>query len=118
MDFVNNLFVIIALIASSAFFSCAEIALASSRKIRLQQLVEAGNVNAAKVLALQEEPGNFFTVIQVALNAIAIMGGILGEQAFSPYIAALLAGAFGKTAWLDCCITNTAPAPSGCAAVM
>lgn len=101
MDFVNNLFVIIALIASSAFFSCAEIALASSRKIRLQQLVEAGNVNAAKVLALQEEPGNFFTVIQVALNAIAIMGGILGEQAFSPYIAALLEGVFGKTAWLE-----------------
>ncbi|HMU87724.1 MAG TPA: hemolysin family protein [Agitococcus sp.] len=101
MDFVNNLFVIIALIASSAFFSCAEIALASSRKIRLQQLVEAGNVNAAKVLALQEEPGNFFTVIQVALNAIAIMGGILGEQAFSPYIATLLENVFGKTAWLE-----------------
>ncbi|HRH90694.1 MAG TPA: hemolysin family protein [Agitococcus sp.] len=101
MDFVNNLFVIIALIASSAFFSCAEIALASARKIRLQQLVEAGNVNAAKVLALQEEPGNFFTVIQVALNAIAIMGGILGEQAFSPYIATLLENVFGKTAWLE-----------------
>ena len=101
MDFVNNLFVIIALIASSAFFSCAEIALASSRKIRLQQLVEAGNVKAAKVLALQEEPGNFFTVIQVALNAIAIMGGILGEQAFSPYIATLLENVFGKTAWLE-----------------
>ncbi len=101
MDFVNNLFVIIALIASSAFFSCAEIALASARKIRLQQLVEAGNVKAAKVLALQEEPGNFFTVIQVALNAIAIMGGILGEQAFSPYIATLLENVFGKTAWLE-----------------
>lgn len=101
MDFVNNLVVIVILIASSAFFSCAEIALASSRKIRLQQLVEAGNVNAAKVLALQEEPGNFFTVIQVALNAIAIMGGILGEQAFSPYIATLLENVFGKTAWLE-----------------
>lgn len=101
MDFVNNVVVIVILIASSAFFSCAEIALASSRKIRLQQLVEAGNVNAAKVLALQEEPGNFFTVIQVALNAIAIMGGILGEQAFSPYIATLLENVFGKTAWLE-----------------
>ena len=43
MDFFNNLAVIFVLIASSAFFSCAEIALASARKIRLQQLVEAGN---------------------------------------------------------------------------
>ena len=101
MSFLNHFFIILALIAASAFFSCAEIALASSRKIRLQQLVEAGNLNAAKVLALQEEPGNFFTVIQVALNAIAIMGGILGEQAFSPYIATLLENVFGKTAWLE-----------------
>ncbi len=101
MDFFNNLAVIFVLIASSAFFSCAEIALASARKIRLQQLVEAGNQKAAKVIALQEEPGNFFTVIQVALNAIAIMGGILGEQAFSPYIATLLENVWGKTAWLE-----------------
>jgi len=56
MDFFNNLAVIFVLIASSAFFSCAEIALASARKIRLQQLVEAGNQKAAKVIALQEEP--------------------------------------------------------------
>lgn len=101
MSLLQNLFVISVLITASAFFSCAEIALASSRKIRLQQLVDTGNTNAIKVLVLQDAPGNFFTVIQVALNAIAIMGGILGEQAFSPYIAALLEGIFGQTAWLE-----------------
>lgn len=100
MSFLEHFFIILALIIASAFFSCAEIALASSRRIRLQQMVEHGDKNASKVLALQQQPGNFFTVIQVALNAIAIMGGILGEQALSPYVAAFLEQVFGHTAWL------------------
>jgi CBS domain containing-hemolysin-like protein len=53
------------------------------------------------VLALQEQPGNFFTVVQIALNAIAIMGGILGEQALSPYVAAFLEQFFEHEVWLD-----------------
>ena len=101
MSFLEHFFIILALIIASAFFSCAEIALASSRRIRLQQMVEHGDKNASKVLGLQQQPGNFFTVIQVALNAIAIMGGILGEQALSPYEAAFLEQVFGHTAWLN-----------------
>jgi len=101
MSFLEHFFIILALIIASAFFSCAEIALASSRRIRLQQMVEHGDKNASKVLGLQQQPGNFFTVIQVALNAIAIMGGILGEQALSPYVAAFLEQVFGHTAWLN-----------------
>ena len=88
MSFLNHLFIIMALISASAFFSCAEIA--SARKIRLHQMADQGDANAKTVLALQEQPGNFFTVVQIALNAIAIMGGILGEQALSPYVAAFL----------------------------
>ncbi|MCB1657190.1 MAG: HlyC/CorC family transporter [Pseudomonadales bacterium] len=101
MSLFQNILIIWALIAASAFFSCAEIALASSRKIRLQQMSENGDNNAQKVLELQQQPGNFFTVIQVALNAIAIMGGILGEQALSPYVAQGLAYIFGEVLWLD-----------------
>ena len=101
MSLFQNILIIWALIAASAFFSCAEIALASSRKIRLQQMSENGDNNAQKVLELQQQPGNFFTVIQVALNAIAIMGGILGEQALSPYVAQGLATIIGEVVWLD-----------------
>ena len=101
MSFLNHLFIIMALISASAFFSCAEIALASARKIRLHQMADQGDANAKTVLALQEQPGNFFTVVQIALNAIAIMGGILGEQALSPYVAAFLEQFFEHEVWLD-----------------
>jgi CBS domain containing-hemolysin-like protein len=87
---VNELFVILLLIAASAFFSMSEISLAASRKIKLRQMAEGGHINAQHVLALQDNPGNFFTVVQIGLNAVAILGGVVGEQALSPYVSELL----------------------------
>ena len=61
----NSFLAIAALIVTSAFFSVSEIALAASRKLKLQQLAEAGSEQASKVIALQEQPGHFFTVVQI-----------------------------------------------------
>lgn len=47
-------------------------------------------MNALKILKLQETPGDYFTVIQIGLNAVAILGGIVGEGILSPYITNLL----------------------------
>lgn len=90
MTLLNNLFVIFVLIAISAFFSFSEIALAASRKIKLRMLADAGDLGAQRVLQLQDSPGNYFTVVQIGLNAVAILGGIVGEQALSPHVAAAL----------------------------
>lgn len=61
-----------------------EISLAASRKIKLKLLADEGNINAQRVLNMQENPGMFFTVVQIGLNAVAILGGIVGDAAFSP----------------------------------
>lgn len=81
---LNSILLILFLIAVSAFFSLSEISLAASRKIKLKLMADEGNVNATKVLKLQETPGLFFTVVQIGLNAVAILGGIVGDSAFSP----------------------------------
>ncbi len=90
MSLPNTLLIVLALIGGSAFFSCAEISLAAARKFKLQLLADDGDRNAARVLALQAQPGHFFTVVQIGLNAVAILGGILSEAVFSPHFAALL----------------------------
>ncbi|VAX76472.1 UPF0053 inner membrane protein YtfL [Serratia symbiotica] len=82
---LNSILLILLLIAVSAFFSLSEISLAASRKIKLKLMVDEGNINASKVLKLQETPGLFFTVVQIGLNVVAILGGIIGDAAFSPY---------------------------------
>ena len=75
---LNSILVILCLIAVSAFFSISEISLAASRKIKLKLLADEGNINASRILKMQENPGMFFTVVQIGLNAVAILGGIVG----------------------------------------
>jgi CBS domain containing-hemolysin-like protein len=82
--------IIILTILISAFFSMAEISLASSSKIKLRQMAENGNEKANQVLQLQTNPGNFFTIVQIGLNAVAILSGIVGESFFSPSISRFL----------------------------
>ncbi len=79
------------LIFVSALFAMSEIAIAAARKIKLRVMADEGNSKALAVLKLQSEPGAFFAMIQIALNAIAILGGIIGEQALTPYIEEILA---------------------------
>lgn len=77
------------LIALSAIVSSSELALASARKIKLQVMAKEGEVRALDVLNMQEQPGSFITVVQVALNAVAILAGVIGESAISPYLQQL-----------------------------
>lgn len=100
MSAFEYLIIMFLLVAASSFFSVSEISLAASRKMRLRLLATEGDARAEKVLMLQEHPGNFFTVVQIGLNAVAILGGILGESAFTPYFAALLA-LVTDAAWAD-----------------
>ncbi|WNN48131.1 hemolysin family protein [Siccibacter colletis] len=87
---LNSILLILALIAVSAFFSLSEISLAASRKIKLKLLADDGNINAMRILKMQETPGTFFTVVQIGLNAVAILGGIIGDAAFSPVFRSVL----------------------------
>ncbi|TCP10015.1 hemolysin family protein [Caldimonas thermodepolymerans] len=85
MGLTASLIVIALLIGASAFFSIAEISMAASRRMRLQQMADEGETRALRVMEVQEQPGNYFTVVQIGLNAVAILGGIVGEGALSPY---------------------------------
>lgn len=86
---LDSLLVIFLLIMISSFFSLSEISLAAARKIKLKLLADDGNINAQRVLKMQETPGMFFTVVQIGLNAVAILGGIVGDSAFSPAFRSL-----------------------------
>lgn len=90
MGVTGSLLVIALLICASAFFSIAEISLAASRRLRLRQLADDGDARAQRVIEIQEQPGHYFTVVQIALNAIAILGGIVGEGTLTPYFAEVL----------------------------
>lgn len=86
MGWLEPVFIILILIAISAVVSSAEISLAGARKLKLQALVNEGNQKAEQVLRLQERPGRFITVVQIGLNMVAVLAGMLGESALTPYV--------------------------------
>ena len=90
MSLATASLLIIILIALSAVVSSSELGLASARRIKLQILAKEGDPRALEVLTMQQHPGSFITVVQVALNAVAILAGVIGEAALSPYLFAII----------------------------
>ncbi|WGE53293.1 hemolysin family protein [Actinobacillus equuli subsp. haemolyticus] len=92
--------IILLLIIASAIISSSEISLAGARKLKLQAMINEGDLRAEKVLKLQEQPGRFITVVQIGLNMVAILGGVVGESAINPYFSELLAK-YTQAEWVD-----------------
>ncbi|NJA88118.1 HlyC/CorC family transporter [Rhodocyclus tenuis] len=86
---IENTLIFFALVAASAFFSFSEISLAAARKLKLKQMRDEGDPRAACVLFLQEQPGHFFTAVQISVNAVGILAGVLGEGAYAPVFSRL-----------------------------
>ena len=87
--------IILVLAAISAFFSLSEISLAASRRMKLRSIAEGGDARAARILSFQDQPGLFFTTVQIGLNAVAILAGIVGDSLLSPTIRDLLPDILG-----------------------
>lgn len=88
MSLFQHIVLMICLVLAAGFLSLTEIAFAGARKIKLKLLAEAGDERALKVMALQMQSAEFFAASQIGLNAIAILGGILGEGALRPFFIA------------------------------
>lgn len=80
------------LILLNGLFAMSEIAVVSSRKARLQRLADDGSPGARSALALNTDPSNFLSAIQVGITTIGILSGAIGEGALVDPFAAWLSG--------------------------
>lgn len=56
-------------------------------------MADDGDTRALRVLQLKDMPGNFFTVVQIGVNAVAILAGVIGDSQISgPLAAGLVTG--------------------------
>ncbi len=86
MDFI--LIAVLTLINGA--FAMSEMALTASRKTRLMAMAEAGDEGAKAALALNENPTQMLSTVQVGITSIGMLNGIVGEAAFSEGVAAFL----------------------------
>ncbi len=73
-----ELITVVGLILLNGFFAMAEMAIVSSRRLRLQAMAEGGNRGAARALDLAENPGRFLSGVQVGITLIGILSGAFG----------------------------------------
>lgn len=79
MDFLLILF----LTLLNGVFSMSELALASSRKARLNAMAESGDKGSQAALDLLDNPTQFLSSVQVGITSIGMLNGIIGAAAFS-----------------------------------
>jgi putative hemolysin len=86
MDFLLILF----LTLLNGVFSMSELALASSRKARLNAMAESGDKGSQAALDLLGNPTQFLSSVQVGITSIGMLNGIIGEAAFSSGVSVWL----------------------------
>ncbi len=84
-----KIIVILLLILLNAFFSLSEIALVSSRKIRLEQYKEKNRKGFKCATKLLGNSENFLSSIQVGITLIGIINGFYGGESLAIYIQPL-----------------------------
>lgn len=88
-----ELLVVLALIALNGFFAMSEMAVMTSRKLRLKQLAEDPDKpsrGARKALAMAEHPDHLLSTVQIGITGIAILTGVLGGDSIGNKIASWL----------------------------
>lgn len=79
-----NVALLVFLILLNGAFAMAEMALAASRKARLQVMVESGESGAASAMELHDNPTRFLSTVQIGITSIGLLNGIVGEAVFAP----------------------------------
>lgn len=88
---MDLIFLLGLLILLNAVFAMSEIAVVSSRKARLQRMVDESRPGAEAAMALHSAPSTFLSTIQVGITSIGVLSGAIGETALADPLSLHLA---------------------------
>jgi putative hemolysin len=71
----SDLGIILVLMVLNGVFAMSEMAIVSSRRPRLQAMVNAGRKGARRALALHDEPARFLSTVQIGITLVGIVAG-------------------------------------------
>jgi putative hemolysin len=87
--------IILVLVAVNGVFAMSELAIASSRKARLEAMARTGSAGARAALQLSADPGKFLSTVQVGITLIAVISGAYSGEALGEPTAIRLQQWFG-----------------------
>jgi putative hemolysin len=87
--------IILILVAVNGVFAMSELAIASSRKARLEAMARTGSRGARAAINLAADPGKFLSTVQVGITLIAVISGAYSGEALGGPTAIRLQQWFG-----------------------
>jgi putative hemolysin len=101
MDIALNIVILCLLIMLNGVLALSELAVVSSRQIRLTQRAEAGDAGAAVALQLGQEPTRFLSTVQIGITLVGILSGAFGGAALGDDLSGVLQDAGLSEGWAD-----------------
>ncbi len=86
----SDILFLLLLIVANGIFAMSEIAIVSSRKIRLEQLSSQGDSKAKAALQLANNPNQILSTVQVGITLIGIFAGAFGGATLAETLAQVL----------------------------
>lgn len=90
-EIINQLIVVSLLIAINAFFAASEIAIITMPKLRLEQLLDAGDKRAQLIQQLAEESSRFLATMQIGVTLVGFLTAAVVATNLSTSLALALA---------------------------
>jgi putative hemolysin len=84
--------VAVVLILLNGVFALSELAIVSSRRVRLKAMADIGRPGAQAALALAEEPGRFLSTVQIGITLIGILAGAFSGAALAERLDTVFEG--------------------------
>ncbi|HAV77737.1 MAG TPA: hypothetical protein DCX53_10350 [Anaerolineae bacterium] len=78
MNITSEILIILGVILINGILAMSEMAVASSRKARLQQRINEGDNKAERVLSLLQEPNLFLSTVQIGITLVGVFTGAVG----------------------------------------
>jgi len=98
MNIGFEIITVLFLVALNGVFAMSELAIVSSRKVRLQAMQRRGSPGAAAALALQDDPQRFLPTVQVGITMVGILAGVFGGSAIAGPVAGAIEPVVGSFA--------------------
>ena len=87
-----ELAIVVALILVNGVLALAELSIVSSRRARLQALVDRQVVGSRRALALAADPGKFLSTVQIGITLVGVLSGAFSGATLGARLAGWLAG--------------------------
>lgn len=81
------LVIIALLLVANGVLAMSEMALASSRRSRLQQRAEDGDAGARRALRLYDDPNRFLSTVQIGISLVGVLSGAFGGRVLADPLA-------------------------------